>query len=80
MQNNGKPKSNVTIKQTASVDFFSLKFLEGNTIRAVAGIFGGLISRNGRLERGDGEVTDYQLFKELLLAAHRQGLGVLILA
>jgi hypothetical protein len=53
--------------------------MEGKTVRAVAQVFGGLLTANGKPKRGDGEVTDLERFKEMLLEAHGQDLGVLTL-
>jgi len=84
-KNGGAPTANKpaeprdSIKRTGSQDVFFLQLVEGKTIKAVAQIFGGSLFSDGRPLRDDGEVTSLQLFRELLIEAHQQGLGVLTL-
>ena len=75
---NGTPAKPL-VKRTNSNDWFFLRFMEGKTVRAVAQVFGGLLTFNGKPERGDGEVTDLERFREILIQAHGQELGVLTL-
>jgi len=78
-KNNGAPKDYLSVRRTGQNNNFSLKFMEGKTVRAVAGIFGGSITIDGRPERCDHDTTDLPLFKRLIIQAHEQGLGVLML-
>jgi hypothetical protein len=77
--NNNGTTPKPLVKRTNINDWFFLKFMEGKKVRAVAQVFGGLLTFNGRPERGDGEVTDLERFKEILIQAHSQDLGVLTL-
>jgi hypothetical protein len=78
-KNNGTLPKPLLVKRTNFNDSFFLRFMEGKTVRAVAQVFGGLLTYEGRPEHGDGEVTDLERFKGIILDAHEQGLGVLTL-